>query len=74
MSGVGDAGLLEGHGRRRRGECPCILCLPYPNAEAAEKWNAKSRAAGWADIGDPIPEGWTFTPGWGLACTEEWLP
>jgi hypothetical protein len=74
MSATMDAWRRERDRRRRRRECPCILCLPYPNAEAAEAWNAKSRTAGWADIGDPVPEGWQYTPGWGLTCTEEWLP
>lgn len=60
----------EARRRRQQGECPCVLCLPYPNAAVAEAWNDKSRAAGWTDIGDPIPEGWTFEPGWGLTRLE----
>jgi hypothetical protein len=74
MSATMDAWRKERQRRLRTKQCPCILCLPYPNAAAAEAWNAKSRAGGWTDIGEPVPEGWTFEQGWGLTCTEEWLP
>jgi hypothetical protein len=39
--------------RRRTDRCACSLCLPYPNAAAAERWQP----------GDPVPEGWQLE--WG---------
>lgn len=59
--------------RQQSGECPCPECLPYPNERVASQWNAKSKAAGWTDIGEPVPVGWVFENGWGLARTNyEW--
>jgi hypothetical protein len=46
--------------RRRTDRCACSLCLPYPNAAAAERWQP----------GDPVPEGWQLEEGWGL--TRKW--
>jgi hypothetical protein len=50
--------------RRRRKQCACPDCLPYPNLAEADRWRP----------GKPVPEGWRYEPGWGLTCTEEWLP
>jgi hypothetical protein len=54
----------ERNRRLRARECPCIICLPYPNQAEADRWRP----------GKPVPEGWQYEPGWGLTCTEEWLP
>jgi hypothetical protein len=64
MSAAMDAWREERDRRRCRRECPCILCLPYPNQAEADRWRP----------GKPVPEGWQHEPGWGLTCAEEWLP